>query len=77
MDVLAEVWSSGAVRTSGSTKLRDAVRNRVRDQIDTFINAYLSVNPKTLRKPPGRIQAATRQKRNPSGGLAKVASLNF
>ena len=45
MDMLAEVWSSGRVGTVGSTRWRD-VRNMVRDQIDAFINAYLSVNPK-------------------------------
>ena len=45
MDMLAEVWSKGSVGIVGSARWRD-MRNMVRDEVDTFINAYLSVNPK-------------------------------
>ena len=41
----AVTWSVGAVGTIGRSNLRD-IRNSIRDHVDMFINAYLSVNPK-------------------------------
>ena len=39
-------WStSGEIGTLGSAYLQQA-RDRIKDQVDQFINAYLSVNPK-------------------------------
>lgn len=40
-------WSKGSVMTVGENRLRQAVRDDVKDRVDEFINAYLSVNPKS------------------------------
>ena len=39
-------WSMGSVMTGGENRLRQAVRDSVKDRVDEFINAFLSVNPK-------------------------------
>ena len=41
----ATTWSVTAVGTVGRNNLRD-IRDMVKDYVDRFINAYLSVNPK-------------------------------
>ena len=41
----AVTWSVGAVGTVGRSNLRD-IRNSIKDHVDEFLNAYLSVNPK-------------------------------
>jgi len=38
-------WSVDAVGTVGREKLRN-LRDGIKDYVDRFINAYLSVNPK-------------------------------
>ncbi len=42
---LNKTWSSGAFGTVGKLNVRN-LREQVKDQVDKFINAYLSVNPK-------------------------------
>jgi hypothetical protein len=39
-------WSTGSVVTVGVRNLSASVRGTVRDDVDQFINAYLSVNPR-------------------------------
>jgi hypothetical protein len=41
----ATTWSVGSVGAVGRNKLR-TVRDDIKDHVDEFINAYLSVNPK-------------------------------
>jgi hypothetical protein len=41
----ATTWFVASVGTAGRNRLRD-IRDMVKDDVDTFINAYLSVNPK-------------------------------
>ncbi len=41
----ATTWSVGAVGTVGRNNFRD-IRDHIKDSVDEFINAYLSVNPK-------------------------------
>src|SRR2546428_542917 len=38
-------WSTGSTGSVGMTRL-DSLRNYVRDDVDEFINAYLSVHPR-------------------------------
>jgi hypothetical protein len=45
VSVLAITWGVGSVGTVGSDNL-GYVRNSIKDRVDTFINAWLSVNPK-------------------------------
>jgi hypothetical protein len=44
--VYASTWSTGNLGTVGSAKMSGAVRARLADMVDKFLNAYLSVNPK-------------------------------
>lgn len=44
--LLAETWSSSAVSLAGTVMLSEGVRQAIREHVDRFINAYLSVNPK-------------------------------
>jgi hypothetical protein len=41
----AVTWSSGEIGQVGSNKIRQ-VREAVNDQVDQFVNAFLSVNPR-------------------------------
>ena len=41
----APTWSTGRVGTVGKDKLSQ-IRSLIKDHVDTFLNAYLSVNPK-------------------------------
>ena len=41
----ATTWDTGGLGLIGKDKLRN-IRNYVKDQVDHFLNAYLSVNPK-------------------------------
>ena len=41
----AETWSIQSVATIGRNKLAE-LRDSIKDDVDTFLNAYLSVNPK-------------------------------
>ena len=43
---LAETWSTAYVAIVGRDNLSKGIRSDVNDQIDKFLNAYLSVNPK-------------------------------
>lgn len=43
---LVATWSVTSIGTVGSDNMARAVRNRIGDFVDKFINAYLSVNPK-------------------------------
>jgi hypothetical protein len=43
MSLSAATWSIGSVLT---TPTAQAIRDRVKDQVDMFLNAWLSVNPK-------------------------------
>lgn len=43
--LLAPTWSTASTGVAGMNKL-DWLRERVRDQVDRFINAYLAANPK-------------------------------
>lgn len=43
--LLATTWDVGEVGTVGRVNLR-SIRDRIKDLVDMFINAYLSVNPK-------------------------------
>jgi hypothetical protein len=45
VDSFAATWSSGGLGALGTADPR-AVRDHIKDQVDQFINAYLSVNPK-------------------------------
>ena len=38
-------WSTGGFGSVGSAKVA-SIRNLIKDQVDVFLNAYLSVNPK-------------------------------
>jgi Putative peptidoglycan binding domain len=40
------IWSTGSVGTVGVHNLSASVRGQVRNHVDRFINAYLSVNPR-------------------------------
>jgi len=42
---IVSTWSVGAIGSVGSTGFIDAIRSHVRDEVDEFINAYLSVHP--------------------------------
>jgi hypothetical protein len=44
--VLATTWSTSVISFGQTGTMSNRVRNVVKDKIDTFINAYLSVNPK-------------------------------
>ena len=44
--VLGATWSTAVVSFAGQAVFSRAVRDAVRDQVDKFINAFLSVNPK-------------------------------
>lgn len=44
--MVASTWSTGSIGTVGLTRFSEVVRGDVRDAIDSFINAFLSVNPK-------------------------------
>lgn len=44
--VLAPTWSVSGVGKAGRKDLPQYVRDAVKDEIDVFLNAYLSVNPK-------------------------------
>jgi hypothetical protein len=44
--VLASTWSTRGVSIVGRNNFARSVRQDVRDAVDKFINAYLSVNPK-------------------------------
>ncbi len=45
--ITAPTWSAAQrIGTIGSARLSTIVREHVRDQVDQFINAWLSVNPK-------------------------------
>jgi hypothetical protein len=41
----ADTWSSESIGSTGSNEIGD-VRNGIKDKVDKFINAWLSVNPK-------------------------------
>ena len=43
--IRAATWSSGSIGTVGRANLQD-IRNSIKDHVDKFINAWLSVNPK-------------------------------
>lgn len=42
----AVTWDSGSTGVVGAQRLRGFVRDKVADEVDTFINAYLEQNPK-------------------------------
>jgi hypothetical protein len=42
----AGTWRTQSLGTVGPEEFREFVRQSVRDKVDTFLNAYLSVNPK-------------------------------
>ena len=44
--VFAPTWSDDTVGFAGESVWNTAIRSACKDQIDVFINAYLSVNPK-------------------------------
>jgi hypothetical protein len=44
--VFAATWSQELLATTPLTRASQSVREDVRDLVDSFINAYLSVNPK-------------------------------
>ena len=43
--IAASTWSTDSVVTVGRTRLRN-LRDSIKEDVDEFINAYLSVNPK-------------------------------
>jgi hypothetical protein len=43
---LAATWSTTGIGSVGETRVRENIREKVKDLVDKFINAYLSVNPK-------------------------------
>lgn len=45
ISINAVTWNVESVGIAGSDNLND-VRDRIKDRVDQFINAYLSVNPK-------------------------------
>jgi len=47
-------WSTGIIGTVDRVRL-DSVRNKVRDRVDAFINAYLSVHPRS----PGKVKPSS------------------
>ena len=44
--LVATTWSDGGIAMGPGGDLRDNCRAMVRDYVDKFVNAYLSVNPK-------------------------------
>ena len=43
---IASTWSVGSVGRVGKENVRKFVRDAIKDRVDEFINAYLSVNPR-------------------------------
>ena len=43
---IVKTWDVGLIGTVGTARL-DSIRNHLRDKIDKFINAYLSVHPRS------------------------------
>jgi hypothetical protein len=43
---IATTWSVGGISTTPTSRFAASVRNDVRDMVDEFINAVLSMNPK-------------------------------
>jgi hypothetical protein len=57
-------WHVGMLGMIGVSRVSDTVRNDVRDLVDQFINAYLSVNPRpapSVTSPTSAEKAPTRQ----------------
>ena len=48
VSAMVATWASGGLGTIEVPYVSDTVRKYVRDYIDRFINAYLSVNPRPL-----------------------------
>jgi hypothetical protein len=48
----ATTWKTGTIGTVGLDKSSASIRNAVKDHVDGFINAYLSVNPVSAGKQP-------------------------
>ena len=44
--VNAIVWKKGITEIVGANEIANSIRNHINDLVDTFINDYLSVNPK-------------------------------